>query len=167
MYDTSSAWSLRDIAQLLCAAEAILSNLYPQSLTVPAIPIALVGNKTDKARKVLEEDGRQLAKSYGAGFFETSARDNEGIYEPFLYLLEKIAAVRDAPSSASEESSTAHKPRRTDVTQPIIQPSISNGSGTATETGKDFEMSDSSELDRREVSWWHWIHFWVCVTGGA
>jgi GTPase SAR1 family protein len=55
VYDTSSASSLGQIAQLLCAAKAILSTLYPLSLTVPAIPIALVGNKTDKARRALEK----------------------------------------------------------------------------------------------------------------
>jgi hypothetical protein len=139
----------------------------------PRIPIALVGNKTDKevAREVSEKDGRQMAKDYGAGFFETSARDNKGIDDPFIYLLEKIRAVRDVPSLASEESATTLKSPQTDRIQWIlhvwyaIQTSISNGRGRPTENEKDLEMGESGELHHREVSWWHWIHLLVCGIG--
>jgi hypothetical protein len=165
--------SFDSIEELLRDTHAILLNLHRESPTAPRTPIALVGNKTDKeaAREVSEKEGRQLAEKYGAEFFETSARDDKGIYDPFIYLLEKIGAVGDAPSLASEESATALKSSQTDRIQWVfrvwyaIQSSIFNGRGRPAKNEKDLEMGESGELDHREASWWLWIHLLVCGVG--
>ncbi len=51
------------------------------------VPIALFGNKCDiEERKVSEEEGKELAQEQGMLFFETSAKNNQGVTEGFSAL---------------------------------------------------------------------------------
>ncbi|KIM93849.1 hypothetical protein OIDMADRAFT_94751, partial [Oidiodendron maius Zn] len=96
VYDICEVSSFDLIQQQLCDAQRLLSNLHRQSPTAPVIPIALVGNKTDKwaARQVLEEEGHLLADEYEAIFLETSAQYAQGVEELFIRLLRKMRAIR-------------------------------------------------------------------------
>ena len=53
------------------------------------VHIVLVGNKIDleNERVVSMEKGEELAKEFGVRLFETSAKNGEGVEEPFRYLL--------------------------------------------------------------------------------
>jgi len=54
-------------------------------------PITLVGNKIDlKNRVVSYEEGKQLADSHKLCYFETSARDNINVAQPFEYIAKII-----------------------------------------------------------------------------
>eukprot|EP01112_Ceratiomyxa_fruticulosa_P009231 TRINITY_DN2404_c0_g1_i1.p1 TRINITY_DN2404_c0_g1~~TRINITY_DN2404_c0_g1_i1.p1 ORF type:complete len:186 (-),score=22.08 TRINITY_DN2404_c0_g1_i1:79-636(-) len=54
--------------------------------------IILVGNKCDLGsyRKVSTEEGQRLADSFGATFFETSAKDRINVAEAFVHLVRLI-----------------------------------------------------------------------------
>lgn len=156
VYDTSSS-STASISKALETVSAILE-----------IPIALVGTKTDKMRKALERDYRELARVHGAGYFETSARYDEGIDKPFLYLLKKSPAIRDSSPSVSEEKATTHQPPR-GITSPSpfwrsLQPRVSSRHGGSRESEKGFETRETSKFDHREP-WNYWLFGWLCGTG--
>ena len=161
VYDTSRLSSLYYIQELL-------SDIHQQCLIAPAIPIALVGNKTDKlvAREVPEVEGRQLAQEYGALFLETSAQgDLVVVFKNLVIrLLKEMRAVRRA--------TPVLKQPQTYWTQSTLRAwyhNTSNKRGAPVENEKDLEIGDSRELDHREVSWlrtcWYPISFWMCGIG--
>ena len=49
------------------------------------VPMVICGNKSDleRDRQVTAVEGRDLAKSYGTPFFETSAKTSAGVEETF------------------------------------------------------------------------------------
>lgn len=101
VYDISEELSFHDMQEQLNDAQTLLSNLRQRSPTAPEIPIALVGNKTDKvaARTVPLETGQRLADEHAAIFLETSARyDAKGVEDLFIRLLKKMRAARDVSS---------------------------------------------------------------------
>ena len=56
----------------------------------PDFPVLLLGNKADldpQDRRVTLEQGQELAKSWGCGFYETSAKTRQNIEESFDYLV--------------------------------------------------------------------------------
>ena len=60
------------------------------------IPIAIVGNKLDltkentTARRVTEEEAMEFSKNNNMSYFETSAKEGDGVDHIFLHLSEKI-----------------------------------------------------------------------------
>ena len=62
------------------------------------IPIFIVGNKIDldKSREVSSEEGCNVAEKLGAGFIETSAKEQTNIYELFALLTSKIIDAKNA-----------------------------------------------------------------------
>lgn len=57
----------------------------------------LVGNKSDLKREVTKAEAVALAESYGLEYFETSARENRGVEEPFVKLASLIRAYQRDP----------------------------------------------------------------------
>lgn len=63
---------------------------------LPNIPIAIVGNKLDlakenaSARRISEEEASEFSKKNDMHYFETSAKEGEGVDHIFLHLSEKI-----------------------------------------------------------------------------
>ncbi len=54
----------------------------------------LVGNKCDKAERVItEEQGRKLAEEYNMKFYETSAKTGQNVEEAFRYLTGEILKI--------------------------------------------------------------------------
>ena len=54
----------------------------------------LVGNKCDKAERVIkEEQGRQLAEEFNMKFYETSAKTGQNVEEAFRYLTGEILKI--------------------------------------------------------------------------
>ena len=54
----------------------------------------LVGNKCDKAERVItEEQGRKLAEEYNMKFYETSAKTGQNVEEAFTYLTGEILKI--------------------------------------------------------------------------
>ena len=54
----------------------------------------LVGNKCDKAERVItEEQGRKLAEEYNMKFYETSAKTGQNVEETFTYLTREILKI--------------------------------------------------------------------------
>ncbi|KRX09909.1 P-loop containing nucleoside triphosphate hydrolase [Pseudocohnilembus persalinus] len=66
----------------------------------------LVGNKKDLPnRQVSFEEGEQLAKEYGVPFFETSAKDGQGIQQAFMGLAENsYKIVNDDINMSSQQN---------------------------------------------------------------
>jgi GTPase KRas protein len=60
-----------------------------------ALPLIVVGNKTDLShgRTVSTLEGRELARKYGAKFFETSAKNNSEVTECFVEMVRTIREV--------------------------------------------------------------------------
>ncbi|KAI7868126.1 small G-protein Ras2 [Spinellus fusiger] len=60
------------------------------------VPLVLVGNKCDEVihRKVYREEGVLLAKQWGCGFFETSAKTYVNVERSFYSVVKSIRAVR-------------------------------------------------------------------------
>jgi len=63
------------------------------SINVPKM--LLIGNKLDleESREVSTIEGEALAKDWGVGFMETSAKSGENLYKAFLNLLEQCQMV--------------------------------------------------------------------------
>merc|ERR1712063_197721 len=74
-------------------------------------PMVLCGNKCDleKERKVTQEEGKELAKTWGISFFETSAKARINIEEAFIELVQQ---VRDFESSGDSDGQTSNTPTR-------------------------------------------------------
>lgn len=63
---------------------------------LPKIPIDIVGNKLDltkeneSARRITEEEALEFAKQNNMSYFETSAKEGEGVDHIFRHLSEKV-----------------------------------------------------------------------------
>ncbi|KAM5256073.1 GTPase NRas-like [Ctenodactylus gundi] len=67
------------------------------------VPMVLVGNKCDlPTRTVDTEQARELAKSYGIPFIETSAKTRQGVEEAFYTLVREIRRYRMKKVSSSD-----------------------------------------------------------------
>ena len=62
-----------------------------------SIPALILGNKCDleDEKVVQEKDGRDVAKSFGMDFFETSSKTGYNVQESFIHLVEKVYANFD------------------------------------------------------------------------
>jgi small GTP-binding protein len=62
-----------------------------------SIPALILGNKCDleEDKVVQEKDGKDIAKTYGMDFFETSSKTGYNVQESFLHLVEKVYASFD------------------------------------------------------------------------
>jgi len=67
------------------------------------VPMVLVGNKCDleDERKVTTEEGNELARQYGANFFEASAKENVNVENIFIDVCKQI--VRTLPTKTKTE----------------------------------------------------------------
>ena len=74
-----------------------------------SIKIVICGNKVDlpSQRCVKREDGENLAKQYGAQYFEVSAKTGEGIDNMFMHLTEILASIPLANSGPTRRSHTS------------------------------------------------------------
>jgi GTPase KRas len=72
------------------------------------VPIVLCGNKCDleKEREVTQQEGKDLAKSIGAEFFETSALDRINIEESFFQLVREVNKQRAIESKQNTKKKT-------------------------------------------------------------
>ena len=68
---------------------------------IEEIPIVLVGNKADleKNRKVQFDEGKELAKSWNAPFFETSAKTRQNVEECIFSLARLILRSKNSQKS--------------------------------------------------------------------
>lgn len=57
------------------------------------IDVILVGNKADLPRQVSEEEAQKLAEEYNLKYYETSAKENNGVDQAFLDLAQ-MALIR-------------------------------------------------------------------------
>ena len=75
-------------------------------------PMVLVGNKCDleSERKVTLEEGKDLAKTWNIGFFETSAKARINIEESFMEL---VTQVLNFESESPDKTSDAGPQRPT------------------------------------------------------
>ncbi|KAJ7715565.1 ras protein [Mycena olivaceomarginata] len=64
--------------------------------------LMLVGNKSDKAyeREVSKEEGAALARLFGCGFIETSAKTKENVERVFTTLVRELRQTRIEPGAA-------------------------------------------------------------------
>jgi len=69
------------------------------------VPMVLVGNKCDlvKKREVDTKEGKELAKSYGCPFLESSAKTDENIQEIFYSLIDQIWAKNGGPPTSGSK----------------------------------------------------------------
>jgi Ras family len=147
VYDISSLSTFHSAEQLLLLTKGILTNSLRQSPDAPPRTIALVGNKTDKCkvRAVPEEEGRQLARDYGAIFLETSAKYNTGIVEFLNCLLNQMG--EEEPATVLKNLQKVGMPSDNRVSYCI-----------AVEEKRDLEMGKSGH---RNVPL-PWLWWWVC-----
>jgi len=70
-----------------------------------SVPMVLVGNKCDleKKREVETKDGKELAKSYGCPFLESSAKTDLNISEIFYSLIDQIWDKNGGPPSQTKK----------------------------------------------------------------
>ena len=65
---------------------------------LPHIPIAIVGNKLDlakenaSARRIDESEAQEFSKKHNMSYFETSAKEGDGVVHIFTHLSEKVLA---------------------------------------------------------------------------
>jgi GTPase KRas protein len=70
--------------------------------------MVLVGNKCDleKKREVETKDGKELAKSYGCPFLESSAKTDVNISEIFYSLIDQIWEKNGGPPTHNKKKRT-------------------------------------------------------------
>ncbi|KAH0788366.1 ras-related protein RABE1c-like [Histomonas meleagridis] len=73
------------------------------------IDMILVGNKADLENAVTPQEAKELADSYGIAYFQTSAKENSGIEDAFMYLA-KIALEKKINSRNNDNNVTTVKP---------------------------------------------------------
>lgn len=100
---------------------------------VSGVVLLLVGNKTDLSaqRQVATERGEKLAKQHKIGFFETSAKEDEGIKEAFTALATKI--LEDQPTRGGTLTRKGNTIRLSE--QPSASPSPTQGGGAGNRGG--------------------------------
>ncbi|MCQ2820970.1 MAG: GTP-binding protein, partial [archaeon] len=83
VYDITDEKSFKEVSNW---AESLKDNADKNAA------IVIIGNKVDleEQRKIKKEQGENLAKEFGADFFETSAKENIGLNEAFQSISEKI-----------------------------------------------------------------------------
>lgn len=66
-------------------------------------PVVLVGNKSDleEQREVSTQEARDLAKSWGASFIESSARNNVNVDECFFELVRSLRKLEGGEKDTS------------------------------------------------------------------
>ena len=76
-----------------------------------SVPIVLCGNKCDleKEREVTHQEGKDLAKSIGAHFFETSAFHRINIEESFFQLVREVNKERALSSKQDKKNKKTKK----------------------------------------------------------
>jgi GTPase KRas protein len=67
------------------------------------MPIALVANKLDLKREVSSAEIEEVAKKWGAGYFEISAKTGERVDEVFAWLVRKVREGRKKGEERGEE----------------------------------------------------------------
>ena len=73
----------------------------------PKAEIVILANKVDsEAKCVSDADGRRFAASYDYGFYESSAKLNRNIDEPFAYLTERCLQNRGSNQVTNENWDT-------------------------------------------------------------
>ena len=74
------------------------------------VPIVLIGNKSDlvSQREVTLEQGQELAKTYRAPFFPTSAKNRTNVEEAFYELIREI---RKDPTMLEQQTRKTRKRR--------------------------------------------------------
>jgi len=70
---------------------------------IAKVPLVLVGNKVDMAaqRKVTQQEAQDLAKSYNAGYIETSAKNGINVNEAFEMLVRDFIRLNPPKLAAS------------------------------------------------------------------
>ena len=72
------------------------------------VSIVLVATKIDlPIRAVSTEEGKTLAKHYGVGYFETSAKDNKNVTEAFTTLAKEAIEMHN--NIKSSQMNLSHK----------------------------------------------------------
>eukprot|EP01117_Protostelium_nocturnum_P001230 TRINITY_DN11552_c0_g1_i1.p1 TRINITY_DN11552_c0_g1~~TRINITY_DN11552_c0_g1_i1.p1 ORF type:complete len:112 (-),score=15.41 TRINITY_DN11552_c0_g1_i1:86-421(-) len=68
-------------------------------------PSVLCGNKCDLEddRQISVAEAEELAKKFGCRYFETSAKDDIGVKEPFEYVVRVIHQTLDIPTSQTRK----------------------------------------------------------------
>jgi len=82
-FDLSEFKSFDSLSNWIDAYKTKLEDIINQNQS----KLLIIGNKLDKERLVSEEEGRNLASSINANYFETSAKTGEYFKECFEYLL--------------------------------------------------------------------------------
>lgn len=70
----------------------LITLLTPHTTT--PLPIALVANKIDLKRQVTPQEGQEVAKKWGAEYFEVSAKTGERVDEVFAWLVRRVREGR-------------------------------------------------------------------------
>jgi len=104
VYSVTSRVSFENVKKYVCQILRL-----KQTGTVPIIII--VGNKTDlvQQREVSCSEGKELAKSLGCGFLETSARTRMNVDEAFFELVREIRQANRRFLKAQEDAEALRK----------------------------------------------------------
>ncbi|VDN59495.1 unnamed protein product [Dracunculus medinensis] len=99
-YSITSKQSLEELGPIILMLKEVKGD------AISDVPIMLVGNKKDEEqrREVNIDVGKKLADKWGAGFIETSAKNNENIIELFQQLL-AMEKKRQLVLTMNEDSS--------------------------------------------------------------
>ncbi|KYQ99923.1 Ras GTPase [Tieghemostelium lacteum] len=78
---------------------------------IATYPIVIIGNKADldKERKVTAMEGKELARSFGAPFLETSAKSRVNVEESFFTLVREIKKWNQNPENGEEQPAPKKK----------------------------------------------------------